>query len=90
MSKLHSPDHDCAICERLNLGVFAYREIAAELGTDDPEIIDPIWRARCEARIVAYRAGRIEEIIASDSEHGIEPAAARLAIALLPRSYAAA
>ena len=47
----HSPECDCSTCERLTLGEFAYRELAQELGSDDPEVIDPIWRARCEARI---------------------------------------
>jgi hypothetical protein len=47
----HSPECDCLTCERLTLGEFAYRELAEELGSDDPEVIDPIWRARCEARI---------------------------------------
>lgn len=50
----HSPECDCLTCERLGLGEFAYRELAEELGSNDPEVIDPIWRARCEARIADY------------------------------------
>jgi hypothetical protein len=60
VTRPHSPDCDCPTCERLNVGEFAYREIAEELGSDDPAVIDPIWRARCEARIAACQAPRIE------------------------------
>jgi hypothetical protein len=56
----HSPECDCPTCERLNVGEFAYREIAEELASDDPAVIDPIWLERCEARIAAYQAPRIE------------------------------
>ena len=51
---LHSFEHDCPQCEALHVGVFAYREIAAELGSDDPAVIDPIWRERCQARLDAH------------------------------------
>lgn len=44
MLKAHSPECDCAICEQLNLGAPLYREIAAELASDDPQVIDPVWR----------------------------------------------
>ena len=54
MTGLHRPECDCATCERLNLGEFAYREIAEELGSDDPAVLDPIWRARCMARICEH------------------------------------
>lgn len=53
MLKAHSPECDCAICEQLNLGAPLYREIAAELACDDPQVLDPIWRARCQARVDA-------------------------------------
>ena len=49
--RLHSPECDCPTCEHFTLGEFAYREIAEELGSGDPEVLDPIWRARCEARV---------------------------------------
>ena len=32
--------------ERLNLGAPLYREIAKELASDDPQVIDPIWLNR--------------------------------------------
>lgn len=51
MIRAHHPDCDCPTCEQHNLGAFAYREIAEELASDDPTVIDPIWRARCQARI---------------------------------------
>ncbi len=55
MTRPHHAECDCEkLCERLNLGAFAYREIAEELGSDDPAVIDPIWRARCEARVYAH------------------------------------
>ena len=54
MIALHSFEHDCPLCEALHVGVFAYREIAEELGSDDPAVIDPVWRARCQARVDAY------------------------------------
>jgi len=69
---LHSPDHDCETCERLNLGMFAYREIAAELGSDDPEVIDPVWRARCEARLDAHNGqagGALALLLSPDRRH---------------------
>jgi hypothetical protein len=60
------------------LGAQLYREIAEETGSDDPEVIDPIWRARSEARLAAHRM-----------EH-IEPAAALLTLLRPERRYAAA
>jgi hypothetical protein len=51
---LHSFEHDCPLCEALHVGVFAYREIAEELGSDAPAVLDPIWRERCQARVDAY------------------------------------
>ena len=51
---LHSPEHDCPLCEALGVGVFAYRALAEELGSDDPARLDPIWRERCQARVDAY------------------------------------
>ena len=51
---LHSPEHDCPLCEALGVGVFAYRALAEELGSDDPTRLDPIWRERCQARVDAY------------------------------------
>ena len=61
MTRPHHAECDCeTLCERLNLGAFAYREIAEELGSDDPAVIDPIWLACCEARIAADQAPRIE------------------------------
>ena len=53
MIALHSFEHDCPLCEALHVGVFAYRATAEELGSDDPAVIDPIWRARCQARVDA-------------------------------------
>ena len=47
MIRLHDPECCCATCERLGLGILAYRMVADELGTDDPAVIDPIWRERC-------------------------------------------
>ena len=57
----HSPDCDCSTCERLTLGEFAYPELAEELGSDDPEVIEPIWRTRCEARIADYARSAAQE-----------------------------
>lgn len=54
MTGLHSPECDCPTCERLNVGEPGYREIAEELRSDDPAVIDPIWRERCQARVDAY------------------------------------
>ena len=53
MTRLHHPECACPTCERLSVGAFAYREVADELGSDDPAVIDPVWRARCQARIDA-------------------------------------
>jgi hypothetical protein len=49
------------LCEALNVGEPAYREIAEELGSDDPQVIDPIWRERCQARVDAYNDSLIRE-----------------------------
>ena len=54
MIALHPPACVCALCEALNMGEPGYREIAQELGSDDPAVIDPIWLARCQARVDAY------------------------------------
>ena len=54
MIRLHDPECCCATCERLGLGILAYRAVADELGSDDPAVIDPIWRERCQARVDAY------------------------------------
>ena len=54
MIRLHPPECVCALCEALNMGEPGYREIAQELGSDDPAVIDPIWLARCQARVDAY------------------------------------
>lgn len=53
MITLHPPECVCLLCEALNVGEPGYREIAEELGSDDPAVIDPIWRARSQARIDA-------------------------------------
>ncbi|HNN98541.1 MAG TPA: hypothetical protein PKI03_40030 [Pseudomonadota bacterium] len=53
MLKPHGPECDCETCERLNLGAPLYREIAEELASDDPQVIDPIWLDRCQTRIDA-------------------------------------
>jgi hypothetical protein len=53
---LHPPECVCALCEALNVGEPGYREIAEELGSDDPAVLDPIWRERCQARVDAYNA----------------------------------
>ena len=52
MIRLHDPECCCATCESVGLGILAYRAIADELGSDDPAVIDPIWRERC-LRILA-------------------------------------
>ena len=54
MIALHPPECVCALCEALNVGEPGYREIAEELRSDDPAVIDPIWRERCQARVNAY------------------------------------
>ncbi len=54
MITLHPPECVCRLCEALNVGEPGYREIAEELGSDDPAVIDPIWRARSQARIDAF------------------------------------
>lgn len=54
MIRLHDPECCCTTCERLGLGILAYRAISDELGSDDPTVIDPIWRERCQARVDAY------------------------------------
>ena len=54
MIALHPPECVCALCEALNVGEPGYREIAEELGSDDPAVLDPIWLARCPARVDAY------------------------------------
>jgi hypothetical protein len=74
----HHSECYCGTCGSLGLGAPLYREIADELGSDDPEVIDPIWRARSEARIAAHRMGHIE------------PAAALLTLLRPERRYAAA
>ena len=53
MLKPHGPECDCETCERLNLGAPLYREIAKELASDDPQVIDPIWLNRSQMRIDA-------------------------------------
>lgn len=78
MTGLHSPECYCETCGQLGVGAQLYREIAEELGCDNPEVIDPIWRAHCDARITAYRSRRIE------------PTAALLLLVLPERRYAAA
>lgn len=78
MIRPHDPECYCDTCGELGLGAPLYREIAEELGSDDPEVIDPIWRARSEERIAAHRSRRIE------------PAAALLALLQPERRYAAA
>jgi hypothetical protein len=60
MTGLHSPECYCETCGQLGVGAQLYREIAEELASDDPEVIDPIWRARCEARVTAQLSPRIE------------------------------
>jgi hypothetical protein len=52
---LHHPDCDCPTCECEGLGVFAYCAVADELGSDDPGVLDPAWRARCQARLEGLR-----------------------------------
>lgn len=78
MTGLHSPECYCETCGHLGVGAQLYREIAEELGSDDPEVLDPIWRARSEALIAAHRSRRIE------------PAAALLGLLQPDRRYAAA
>jgi hypothetical protein len=74
----HDPECYCDTCSALGLGAQLYREIAEELGSDDPEVIDPIWRARSEERLAAHKSQRIEA------------AASLFALLLLGRRYAAA
>ena len=78
MTGLHSPECYCETCGVLGVGAQLYREIAEELGSDDPEVLDPIWRARGEACIAAHRSRRIE------------PANALLGLPQPDRRYAAA
>ena len=54
MTRLHHPECICTTCERLSVGAFAYRDLAEELGSDDPAVLDPVWRERCQARVDAY------------------------------------
>ena len=61
MIRLHHGECDCPTCEGCGLGVFAYREVAEELASDDPAVIDPIWRERCQARIDAYNDAQRRE-----------------------------
>ena len=58
---LHHPECICTTCEGLSLGAFAYRDLAEELGSDDPAVIDPVWRARCQARVDAYNDAQRRE-----------------------------
>jgi len=51
--KPHSPECECETCHTLNIGAPLYREIAEELASDDPEVIDPIWLHRSQSRIDA-------------------------------------
>jgi hypothetical protein len=78
MTGLHSSECYCETCGQLGVGAQLYREIAEELASDDPEVIDPIWRAACEARIATHRQQRME------------PVAALLVLLLPDRRYAAA
>lgn len=71
MIALHSFEHDCPLCEALHVGVFAYREIADELGSDDPAVIDPVWRARCQARVDAYNDAQRREPEHAQSERPV-------------------
>ncbi|MBL9007130.1 MAG: hypothetical protein JNJ46_22935 [Myxococcales bacterium] len=54
MKRLHHPECVCPTCQALHVGAFAYRDVAEELGSDDPAVLDPVWRARCQARVDAY------------------------------------
>ena len=53
MLKPHGPECECGTCYKLNLGAPLYREIAEELASDDPQVIDPIWLHRSETRFDA-------------------------------------
>ena len=80
MTGLHNPECDCALCEALNVGEPGYREIAQELGSDDPEVLDPIWLARCQARVDAYNDAlrREHEHTHTQSERPVPSLFARL------------
>ena len=51
--KPHSPECECETCHTLNIGAPLYREIAEELASDDPQVIDPIWLDRSQTRLDA-------------------------------------
>lgn len=53
MLKPHGPECECGTCWKLNVGAPLYREIAEELASDDPQVIDPIWLHRAQTRIDA-------------------------------------
>ena len=87
MIALHSFEHDCPLCEALSVGVFAYRAIAEELGSDDPAVIDPIWRERCQARIDAYNDAQRREH--EQQAHSERPVPSLLACVVEPSRLAA-
>ena len=86
MTGLHHPECICTTCERLSVGVFAYRDLAEELGSDDPAVIDPVWRERCQARIDAYNDAQRREHEHAQSER---PVPSLLACSVEPARRAA-
>ena len=53
-ARVHHPECACLTCSQLQTGLLAYRELAEALASDDPAILDPLWRRLCQQRVDAY------------------------------------
>lgn len=53
-ARVHHPECACVTCSTLGTGLIAYRELAERVGSDDPVILDPLWRRLCGRRVDAY------------------------------------
>ena len=67
--RVHHPECVCVTCSTLQIGQVAYRELAEALASDDPAVLDPLWRHLCQQRVDAYNQRDLRQTLDDSSQH---------------------